>query len=70
MDTIIKIKASILPDYMPTINKHLQIQINELTTLGDLEYIKLKIKAMQAWYKKEHKYKNCERTKKINVKKK
>lgn len=69
LDIIIKFKASMLSDYMPTINKHLQIQINELTTLGDLEYIKPKIKAMQKWYKKKHKYKNCERTKKINVKK-
>ena len=46
LDVMIKLKASILPDYMPTINKHLQIHINELTTMGDLEYIKPKIKAM------------------------
>lgn len=69
LDTMIKVKASILPDYMPTINKHLQIQINELTTLGDLEYINPKIKAIKKWYKKKHKNKNCERTKKSMLKK-
>ena len=69
METVIRVKTSILPDYMPTINKYLQIQMNELNTLGDLECIKSKIKTAQSTYKKKYKYKNFHRTKKSFYKK-
>jgi hypothetical protein len=63
-ETVLRVKESILPDYLPKIDsKYLILRINELTRLGDFELIKSKIKAAQSTYKKTRNYNNCERTK-------
>ncbi|MCK5061937.1 hypothetical protein KAR28_05325 [Candidatus Parcubacteria bacterium] len=59
--TVLRVKNSIMPDYMPRINENLQIQINELTKMGEIEAILGKIKDAQARYKKRFKYKNFEK---------
>ena len=63
----IALKESILKDYMPTIDKYLRIQINELTKMGDLEYIKPQIKRMQKRYKNQHNNINKKRSNKKDI---
>mgnify|MGYP001342193137 CR=1 FL=1 len=58
---VISHKESILDSYMPKINKNLTIQIHELTTLGDLEYIEPKIKRMQNNFSKRYGFINRKR---------
>jgi len=59
---ILRCKESILlNDYLPSINQSLQIQINELTTLGDIELIEDEIKKKQAECEKMNKYRNIKR---------
>jgi hypothetical protein len=51
---VINLRESMLSDFMPKINDRLQIQINEQTKMGDIEYIEPKIKKAQEKYKIEN----------------
>lgn len=61
-ETIIRLRESILEDYLPKINEDLTIQINELTAMGDFEIIEQKIKRAKRRYARTYKYLNSKRT--------
>ncbi len=53
---VFKCIDSLLESYFPTIDDSLKIQINELTTIGDIEHIRPKIEKKQKMFKDKYKF--------------
>lgn len=61
MNEVLKYKKSILKDYLPTIDDNLMIQIHELTSITDIEYIRPEIKKKKKEFEKKYGWKNIKR---------
>ncbi|MFA5248189.1 MAG: hypothetical protein WC415_03015 [Patescibacteria group bacterium] len=64
-ETVIRLRESILKDYVPKVYSGLIIEFNELTTMGDFLLIEEKIKIEQDRYEKKNNYSNLKRNKKL-----
>lgn len=64
-ETVIRLRESILKDYVPKVYSGLIIEFNELTTMGDFLLIEEKIKREQERYEKKCNYSNSKRNKKM-----
>ncbi|MFA5248241.1 MAG: hypothetical protein WC415_03275 [Patescibacteria group bacterium] len=64
-ETVIRLKESILKDYVPKVHEDLTIEFHELTKMGDFLLVEDKIKLEQKRYEKKFNYSNSKRNIKL-----
>lgn len=66
-ETVIRLRESILKDYVPKVHNNLTIEFHELTKMGDFLLIEDKIKLEQKRYEKKFNYSNSKRNKRLPI---